>query len=188
MTEVIGEEVLEELDVVDNRTGVHRRLAARSLFVLTGAEPHTEWLAGTVALDSRGFVVTGPEAQEACAHPEVWHGRGPSCMTLEAGLPGVFAVGDVRSGSVKRVASAAGEGAMAVHSVHRHLGHAAVPGNPGTPTVTGRSDVSRTSPRGCVTGSPRGSDEKGGCAGASDLHQLKRCSSRPLTPTRARVR
>ncbi|CAM5704112.1 Cyclic nucleotide-binding protein OS=Streptomyces griseorubiginosus OX=67304 GN=AQJ54_13200 PE=4 SV=1 [Streptomyces griseorubiginosus] len=82
------------------------------------------------------------EAQEACAHPEMWHGRGRSCMTLEAGLPGVFAVGDVRSGSVKRVASAAGEGAMAIHSVHRHLGHAAVPGNPGTPTVTGRSDVS----------------------------------------------
>ncbi|KUN67988.1 FAD-dependent oxidoreductase [Streptomyces griseorubiginosus] len=142
VTEVIGEEVLEELDVVDNRTGVHRRLVARSLFVFTGAEPHTEWLAGTVALDSRGFVVTGPEAQEACAHPEMWHGRGRSCMTLEAGLPGVFAVGDVRSGSVKRVASAAGEGAMAIHSVHRHLGHAAVPGNPGTPTVTGRSDVS----------------------------------------------
>ncbi|MFD7462809.1 MULTISPECIES: FAD-dependent oxidoreductase [unclassified Streptomyces] len=142
VTEVIGQEVLEELDVVDNRTGGHRRLAVRSLFVFTGAEPHTEWLAGTVALDSRGFVLTGPEAQEACASPEVWHGRGRSCMTLEASLPGVFAVGDVRSGSVKRVASAAGEGAMAIHFVHRHLGHSAVPGTTGTSAVAGHSDVS----------------------------------------------
>lgn len=142
VTEVIGQEVLEELDVVDNRTGGHRRLAVRSLFVFTGAEPHTEWLAGTLALDSRGFVLTGPEAQEACAHPELWEGRGRSSMTLEAGLPGVFAVGDVRSGSVKRVASAAGEGAMAIYFVHRHLGQSTVPGTTGTPAVAGGSDVS----------------------------------------------
>ncbi len=142
VTEVIGQEVLEELDVVDNRTGGHRRLAVRSLFVFTGAEPHTEWLAGTIALDSRGFVLTGPEAQEACARPEVWHGLGRSNMTLETSLPGVFAVGDVRSGSVKRVASAAGEGAMAIHFVHRHLGHSAVPGTTGTSAVAGHADVS----------------------------------------------
>ena len=132
VTEVIGQEVLEELDVVDNRTGGHRRLAAGGLFVFTGAEPHTDGLAGMIALDSRGFVLTGPEAQEACAHPEVWHGRGRSCMTLETSLPGVFAVGDVRSGSVKRVASAVGEGAMSIHFVHRYLGHTAAPGNTDT--------------------------------------------------------
>ncbi|WP_413755862.1 FAD-dependent oxidoreductase [Streptomyces sp. MMBL 11-3] len=143
VTEVFGQEVLEELDVVDNRTGGHRRLGVRSLFVFTGADPHTEWLAGTVALDSRGFVLTGPEAQEACADPEVWHGLGRSGMSLEAGLPGVFAVGDVRSGSVKRIASAAGEGAMAIHFVHRHLGHSAVPGTTGTAAAAaGGSDVS----------------------------------------------
>ncbi|MEU5257200.1 FAD-dependent oxidoreductase [Streptomyces longwoodensis] len=142
VTEVIGEEVLQELDVVDNRTGRHRRLAARSLFVFTGADPHTEWLADSIALDSRGFVLTGPEAQEACAHPEVWHGRGRSCMTLETSLPGVFAAGDVRSASVKRVASAAGEGAMAIHFVHRHLGHSAAPGTTGTPAAGGHSDAS----------------------------------------------
>ncbi|MEH0527950.1 FAD-dependent oxidoreductase [Streptomyces stelliscabiei] len=140
VTEVIGQEVLEELDVVDNRTGGHRRLAVRGLFVFTGAEPHTEWLAGRIALDSRGFVLTGPESQEACAHPEVWGGR--SCMTLETSLPGVFAVGDARSGSVKRVASAAGEGAMAIHFVHRHLGHSAAPGTTGTSGAAGGSDVS----------------------------------------------
>ncbi|MFJ4469579.1 FAD-dependent oxidoreductase [Streptomyces sp. NPDC089424] len=128
VTEAIGHDVLEELDVVDNRTGGHRRLAVRSLFIFTGAEPHTEWLAGIIALDSRGFVLTGPQAQEACAHPEVWHGRGRSCMTLETSLPGVFAVGDVRSGSVKRVASAVGEGAMSIHFVHRYLGRTAAPG------------------------------------------------------------
>lgn len=128
VTEVIGQEVLEELDVVDNRTGGHRRLAVRGLFVFTGADPHTEWLAGIIALDSRGFVLTGPEAQEACAYPEVWHGRGRSYMTLETSLPGVFAVGDVRSGSVKRVASAVGEGAMSIHFVHRYLGRTAAHG------------------------------------------------------------
>ncbi|MGV9255054.1 FAD-dependent oxidoreductase [Streptomyces sp. NPDC003697] len=141
VSEVIGQEVLEELDVVDNRTGEHRRLAVRSLFVFTGADPHTEWLAGTIALDSRGFVLTGPEAQGACAHPEVWQGRGRACMSLETSLPGVFAAGDVRSGSVKRVASAAGEGAMAIHYVHRHLGHSAAPGTTGTSTAAGSSDV-----------------------------------------------
>ncbi|MFF3886156.1 FAD-dependent oxidoreductase [Streptomyces sp. NPDC001914] len=143
VTEVIGQEVLEELDVVDNRTGRHRRLAVLGLFVFTGAAPHTEWLAGMIALDSRGFVLTGSEAREACAYPEVWRGRGRSSMTLEASLPGVFAVGDVRSGSVKRVASAAGEGAMAIHFVHRHLGHSAVPGTAGTSAaVAGHSDIS----------------------------------------------
>ncbi|MFF9373167.1 FAD-dependent oxidoreductase [Streptomyces griseoluteus] len=141
VTEVIGEEVLEELDVVDNRTGEHGRLPARALFVFTGAEPHTQWLADSVALDSRGFVLTGPEAREACARPEVWHGLGRSCMTLETSLPGVFAVGDVRSGSVKRVASAAGEGAMAIHFVHRHLGHSAAPGTTGSEAAVGVTDA-----------------------------------------------
>ncbi|MGW2689221.1 FAD-dependent oxidoreductase [Streptomyces sp. NPDC001414] len=142
VTEVIGQEVLEELDVVDNRTGGHCRLSVRGLFVFTGADPHTDWLAGVVALDSRGFVLTGLEAQEACVHPETWDGHGHPCATLETSLPGVFAVGDVRSGSVKRVASAAGEGAMAIHFVHRHLGHSAVPGTTGTSAVAGHSDVS----------------------------------------------
>ncbi|MEU6547263.1 cyclic nucleotide-binding protein, partial [Streptomyces sp. NPDC046859] len=124
------------------RTGEHRRLPARSLFVFTGADPHTEWLTGTLALDSRGFILTGPEAQEACTTPETWQSRGRTCMSLETSLPGVFAVGDVRSGSVKRVASAAGEGSMSIHYIHRHLGHSAVPGTTGTSAVAGHSDAS----------------------------------------------
>ncbi|MET7746108.1 FAD-dependent oxidoreductase [Streptomyces sp. NPDC005385] len=142
VTEAIGQEALEELDVVDNRRGCHRRLAVRGLFVFTGAEPHTEWLADNIALDSRGFVLTGPEAQEVCAYPELWLARGRSSTSLETSLPGVFAVGDVRSGSVKRVASAAGEGAMAIHFVHRHLGHSAAPGTTGTSAATGGTDAS----------------------------------------------
>lgn len=142
VTQVVGQAVLKELDVADNRTGQHRAIAVRSLFVFTGADPHTEWLVGTVALDSRGFILTGPQAQEACAYPEVWRGRGRSCMTLETSLPGVFAAGDVRSGSVKRVASAAGEGAMAIHFVHQHLGHSAGHGPTATSAPAGGSDGS----------------------------------------------
>ncbi|MPY38537.1 cyclic nucleotide-binding domain-containing protein [Streptomyces phyllanthi] len=128
VTEAVGQETLEELRVVDSRAGQHRRLAVRALFVFTGAEPHTEWLAGTLALDDRGFVLTGNEVQEGPA-PEVWQSQGRARMPLETSLPGVFAAGDVRSGSVKRVASAVGEGSMAIHFVHRHLGHTAAPGN-----------------------------------------------------------
>ena len=72
-------------------------------------------------------MLTGAEAQ-ACSVPELWQSQGRGCLTLETSLPGVFAAGDVRSGSVKRVASAVGEGAMSIHSVHRYLGHTAAPG------------------------------------------------------------
>ncbi|MFJ2721848.1 FAD-dependent oxidoreductase [Streptomyces sp. NPDC087437] len=127
MTEALGDKALEAVTVVDHRTGEHRHLAVRALFVFTGADPHTEWLAGALALGARGFVLTGAEAQ-ACSVPELWQSQGRDCLTLETSLPGVFAAGDVRSGSVKRVASAVGEGAMSIHFVHRYLGHAAAPG------------------------------------------------------------
>ncbi|MET8894405.1 FAD-dependent oxidoreductase [Streptomyces albogriseolus] len=127
MTEAIGDETLEAVEVVDRRTGEHRRLPVRALFVFTGADPHTEWLSGALALDARGFVLTGAEAQ-ALSVPGVWQSQGRACLTLETSLPGVFAAGDVRSGSVKRVASAVGEGAMSIHFVHRYLGHTAEPG------------------------------------------------------------
>ena len=79
-----------------------------------GADPHTSWLGGQVELDESGFILTGSSAV-----PHAAHGLEPSM--LETSLPGVFAAGDVRSGSVKRVASAVGEGAMAVQLVHAHL-------------------------------------------------------------------
>lgn len=136
ITQAFGDKALEAVTVADHRTGEHRDLVVRALFVLTGADPHTGWLSGTLALDARGYVLTGAEAQ-ACSAPELWQSKGRGCLTLETSLPGVFAAGDVRSGSVKRVAAAVGEGTMSIHYVHRHLvDHTAAPGgtdsSPGT--------------------------------------------------------
>ncbi|WP_405660180.1 FAD-dependent oxidoreductase [Streptomyces sp. NBC_01166] len=116
---VSGKEKLESLIVEDNANGERRTLRAAALFVFIGARPGTEWLRGVLALDEKGFVLTGADAQ-AVADETRWDplGRGP--LLLETSLPGVFAAGDVRSGSVKRVASATGEGAMAIRLVHEH--------------------------------------------------------------------
>jgi thioredoxin reductase (NADPH) len=111
--ELEGDARLEALRVEDNRTGEQRTVAARRVFVFIGAEPYTGWLGGHVALDDRGYVLTGADAPG--------HDSGHEPLVLESSLPGVLAVGDVRHGSVKRVASAVGEGAMAVRMVHEHL-------------------------------------------------------------------
>jgi thioredoxin reductase (NADPH) len=109
--ELVGEDGdLDAVVVEDLHDGRREQLDVDRLFVFIGADPHTQWLGGQVALDERGFVLTGPEAGD---------GRAP--LMLETSLPGVLAVGDVRSGSTKRVASAVGEGAMAVRLVHEHL-------------------------------------------------------------------
>jgi thioredoxin reductase (NADPH) len=79
----------------------------------------TSWLEGSVQLDPKGFVLTGP--RPGPSDSEAWRGLGREPFLLETSLPGVFTVGDVRSGSVKRVASAVGEGSMAVRFVHQHL-------------------------------------------------------------------
>jgi thioredoxin reductase (NADPH) len=104
--------------IVESGSGERRRLAARALFVFIGAEPHTGWLAGHVKLDDHGFVLTGPAAVEALPDGA---GAARAPLSLETSLPGVLAAGDVRSGSIKRVASAVGEGSMAVQLVHRLL-------------------------------------------------------------------
>jgi thioredoxin reductase (NADPH) len=134
---------LESLTLADRSTGDRAEVPAGALFVLIGAEPRTDWLAGVVQRDDRGFVLTGRDLAEAGAFPVGWPlDRAP--MLLETSLPGVFAVGDVRHRSVKRVAAAAGEGATAVHLVHEYLadiGRSASgpgpeggrPGHPGRP-------------------------------------------------------
>lgn len=116
---VSGEEKLQSLIVEDNASGERHELQAAALFVFIGARPRTEWLRGVLALDEKGFVLTGADAQ-AVADANRWASLGRDPMLLETTLPGVFAAGDVRSGSVKRVTSATGEGAMAIHLVHEH--------------------------------------------------------------------
>ncbi len=118
--ELLGEQgILEAVVVEDTATGRRQRVDARELMVFIGATPCTGWLADAVGLDSGGYVRTGPSAAEHGAEAFSEIGRAP--LPLETSAPGVFATGDVRSGSVQRVASAVGEGAMAVRLVHEHL-------------------------------------------------------------------
>ncbi|EMD26066.1 FAD-dependent oxidoreductase [Amycolatopsis azurea] len=117
---LVGGGTLESVVVENNRTGERRVLDARALFVFIGASPHTAWLSGMVALDEDGFVRTGADAA-GFRDSDLWRGVHRAPLVLETSRPGVFAVGDVRHGSVKRVASAVGEGAMAVRFVHEHL-------------------------------------------------------------------
>jgi thioredoxin reductase (NADPH) len=118
--ELVGRRVLEAVVIEHVATRERTRLEAKALFVFIGAQPHAEWLDGQVALDDDGYVLTGEDAQRTLAgtgdDPD---GRKP--RMFETTWPGVFAVGDVRSGSIKRVASAVGEGSMAVRIVHQHL-------------------------------------------------------------------
>ncbi|HUA04825.1 MAG TPA: FAD-dependent oxidoreductase [Solirubrobacteraceae bacterium] len=117
IVELKGDPGLEAVVVVDNRTGERRELEAKALFVFIGADPHTDWLRGHVAMDEHSFLITGRDLQpdQLDAHKD----RRP--LFLETSRPGIFAVGDVHSGSVKRVASAVGEGSMAVRLVHQRL-------------------------------------------------------------------
>ncbi len=113
-----GEDRLEEVAVENNRTGEERVVETSGLFVFIGAEPRTDWLNGALALDENGFVVTG----NALKRQDEWAGMPRDPLLLETSVPGIFAAGDVRAGSVKRVASAVGEGSIAVKFVHQHLG------------------------------------------------------------------
>ncbi|HEX4752085.1 MAG TPA: FAD-dependent oxidoreductase [Solirubrobacterales bacterium] len=113
--ELLGEDPLDGVIVEDTGSGERRRLDVRELFVFIGAEPCTGWLDGVVPLDDHGYVLTGPEAE-----PKNRDGQAPPSL-LETGVPGILAAGDVRAGSIKRVASAVGEGAMAVRLVYAQL-------------------------------------------------------------------
>lgn len=108
ITALHGENGLESASLRQRQTGTEQELPVRQMFVMIGAEPNTGWLYGSVALDKKGFVLTGaPNGFEASRY--------------STSLPGVFAVGDVRAGSVKRVASAVGEGSVVISDVHRYL-------------------------------------------------------------------
>lgn len=116
VTAVYGESSLEALDVHDLITGETTRMESGGLFLFIGASPETEWLPPEIARDERGFVLTGAEMRAASDWPLA---RDP--YLLETSVPGVFACGDVRFGPVKRVASAVGEGSMAIAFVHQYL-------------------------------------------------------------------
>jgi thioredoxin reductase (NADPH) len=97
------------------------RFDTKALFLFCGADANTAWLRGCVELDRKGFVLTGTGLPPGVAEADRWRATGRAPFLLETSLPGVFAAGDVRSGSVKRVASAVGEGSMAVSLVHAHI-------------------------------------------------------------------
>ncbi|MEM9056582.1 MAG: FAD-dependent oxidoreductase [Pseudomonadota bacterium] len=117
---LVGEAHLDELVVRDNRTDEHRTLAVSNLFIFIGAQPGTAFLGDEFALDDRGFVLTGDDLDAAALEARGWpHERRP--YLPETSCPRVFAAGDVRAGSVKRVASAVGEGSVCIQFAHRVL-------------------------------------------------------------------
>jgi thioredoxin reductase (NADPH) len=122
-TEIValdGSEHLERVGWRDNKTGATETRDIRHVFIMAGAVPSTEWLRNCLALDTKGFIKTGPDlTPEDLAHANWPLARPP--YLLETSLPGVFAIGDVRAGSIKRVASAVGEGSISISFVHRAL-------------------------------------------------------------------
>jgi thioredoxin reductase (NADPH) len=123
-TEVVsaeGDSSLEAIEVRDTETGESARIESGGLFIFIGADAETAWLPPEIALDARGYVLTGPDVRTAGR----WQlDRDP--YLLESSVPGIFACGDVRYGPVKRVAAAVGEGSMAIAFVHQYLRDAAV--------------------------------------------------------------
>ena len=126
VAEAHGEKNLTALTIADAVTGKREVVPASALFIFIGAQPHTDWLAGLVERDERGFVLTGPDL------PRAENGRIPGWpldrepLLLETSVPGILAAGDVRHASVKRVASGVGEGAIAVSFVHQYLSESKV--------------------------------------------------------------
>jgi thioredoxin reductase (NADPH) len=118
--EVHGETHLEAISVLCSDTGELQRVPASAMFIFIGALPRTEWLDGVVERDDRGFILTGPDLKSGDRGPKGWTlDRDP--FLLETNVPGIFAVGDVRHSSVKRVASGVGEGSVAVQFIHQYL-------------------------------------------------------------------
>jgi thioredoxin reductase (NADPH) len=120
VTEVHGDDRLRSISIACDVSGDIQTVPATSLFIFIGAEPRTAWLDGVIERDSRGFILTGPDLMRDGKPPKGWQlDRDPGL--LETNVPGIFAVGDVRHGSIKRVASGVGEGSVAIQFVHQYL-------------------------------------------------------------------
>jgi thioredoxin reductase (NADPH) len=120
VAEVHGDTHLEEVSVLCTDTNKVERVPASSMFIFIGALPRTDWLGNVILRDDRGFILTGPDLMQDRQRPKGWTpDRDP--FLLETSVPGIFAVGDVRHGSVKRVASGVGEGSVAVQFIHQYL-------------------------------------------------------------------
>ena len=120
ITALEGEEMLEGVELTDTRTGDSRQTDIRHAFIFIGAVPNTDWLPSEIAVDSKGFIRTGRDLEPDELAPQLWPlPRQP--YLLETSVPGIFAAGDVRSGSTKRVASAVGEGSISVSFIHQVL-------------------------------------------------------------------
>ena len=111
-----GDDHLEVIDVIDRKSGTIERRNTPALFVFVGADTDTSWLPSAIARDSHGYVVTGADARK-----EGFWALSRQPYLLETSVPGIFAAGDIRAGSVKRVAAGVGEGSMAIAFVHQFM-------------------------------------------------------------------
>ncbi|MDX1674388.1 MAG: FAD-dependent oxidoreductase [Longimicrobiales bacterium] len=133
---VHGEATLEGLTVRDVASGTEEETPAAAVFIFIGAAPRTEWLGDVVARDGRGYILSGPALMRDGTRPEGWTApRDP--LWLETSVPGIFTAGDVRHRSIKRVASAVGEGSMAVQFIHTHLKGSVLAPRQTTPAAAG---------------------------------------------------
>ncbi len=121
VVEAIGDDHLEALRIRSEDSGVVETVPAQALFIFIGAKPYTEWIANLVAVDPQGYVASGTDIERMRTVPAAWPVRRQP-FWLETSVPGIFVAGDVRHRSIKRIASATGEGAMAIHFIHQYLG------------------------------------------------------------------
>jgi thioredoxin reductase (NADPH) len=118
--ETFGEDRLQSITIKNKETGITENVACSALFIFIGAVPHTDMVAGVVERNRAGFILTGSDLIRDNQKPAGWTlKRDP--FLLETSVPGIFAAGDVRQGAVRRVASAVGQGAIAVNFVHQYL-------------------------------------------------------------------